>query len=416
MILVALSGAILIGFLGIVVDLGRLYVTKTELQSAMDACALAAAAELKADAQAIERAVSAGITAGNRNAVGFQAASANVTAADILFSDRLSDNSTTYPFGYVANTAANPTTATYALCARAETGIVTWFMQVLQGLTGSPVTTGTVGAWATATLVSSQINCALPIGLCKLPAAPSTSPLQGLVVGQWVTSKLTASATGSFDWIDFNPGEPTPGCAGGGANELACIIKGQGQCSLAGSGTQVGEQGNIESLNKAWNTRFGLYKGGETPATAPPDFTGHSYNPTSWPTKFNAYGGSGATQNFQTARAGHMPYQGDALSGITLNGYTNSSNATLQASGADRRIVTVPVVDCTSWAASTPQTVPILDYACVLMLHPLSQQHEDGTEEVWLEYRGAANSAASPCSTSGLAGGTAGPLVPALVH
>lgn len=412
MILVALSGAILIGFLGIVVDLGRLYVTKTELQSAMDACALAAAAELKADPQAIERAVSAGITAGNRNAVGFQAASANVTAADILFSDRLSDNSTTYPFGYVANTAADPATSSYAMCARAETGIVTWFMQVLQGMIGSPVTTGTVGAWATATLVSSQINCALPIGLCKLPSAPSTNPLQGLVVGQWVTSKLTASATGSFDWIDFTP-------PGGGASELGNIIKGQGQCSLATGGTEVGEQGNKASLGKAWNTRFGLYKGGDTPETAPPDFTGYAYTPTSWPSKFDAYGGSsGTTPNFRTARAGYLPYQGDAASGIAMNGgYTNSSNATLQASGADRRIVTVPVVDCTSWAASTPQTVPILDYACVLMLHPMSNDNGPAAgEEVWLEYRGAANSAASPCSTSGLAGGTAGPLVPALVH
>lgn len=409
MILVALSGAILIGFIGIVVDLGRLYVTKTELQSAMDACALAAAAELKADPQAIERAVNAGITAGNRNSVGFQAVSANVTAADILFSDRLSDNSTTYPFGYVANTAADPVTSAYAMCARAETGIVTWFMQVLQGLIGSPVTTGTVGAWATATLVSSQINCALPIGLCKLPAAPSTSPLQGLVVGQWVTSKLTASATGSFDWIDFTP-------PGGGANELGNIIKGQGQCNLAAGGTEVGEQGNKASLGKAWNTRFGLYKGGETPDTAPPDFTGYAYTPTSWPSKFNAWGGSGT--NFQSARAGFMPYQGDALSGINMNGgYTNSTSATLQASGADRRIVTVPVVDCTSWAASSPQTVPILDYACVLMLHPMSNDNGPAAgEEVWLEYRGSANSPGSPCSTSGLAGGTAGPLVPALVH
>lgn len=409
MILVALSGAILIGFLGIVVDLGRLFVTKTELQSAMDACALAAAAELKADPQAIERAVSAGITAGNRNAVGFQAVSANITAADILFSDRLSDNSTSWPFGYIANTAADPTTSKYAMCARAETGIVTWFMQVLQGLIGAPTTTGTVGAWATATLVSSQINCALPIGLCKLPAAPSTNPLQGLVVGQWVTSKLTASATGSFDWIDFTP-------PAGGASELGNIIKGQGQCSLSATGSEVGEQGNKASLGKAWNTRFGLYKGGETAATAPPDFTGYAYTPTSWPAKFNAWSGSGT--NFQAARAGYMPYQGNAASGIPLNGgYTNSTSATLQANGADRRIVTVPVVDCTSWAASTPQTVPVLDYACVLMLHPMSNDNGPAAgEEVWLEYRGAANSPGSPCSTSGLAGGTAGPLVPALVH
>src|SRR5688572_33349528 len=100
LVLVGISIAVLIGFLGIVVDLGRLFVTKTELQSAMDACALAAAGELKPgvippDTQAIARAISAGITAGTRNRADLQSAAASVTAANIYFSDRLSDNSTT---------------------------------------------------------------------------------------------------------------------------------------------------------------------------------------------------------------------------------------------------------------------------------------------------------------------------------
>ena len=47
LVLVGISLAVLIGFLGIVIDLGRLFVTKTELQTAMDACALAASAELR---------------------------------------------------------------------------------------------------------------------------------------------------------------------------------------------------------------------------------------------------------------------------------------------------------------------------------------------------------------------------------
>jgi len=37
---------VLIAFLGMTVDLGRLFITKTELSNAADACALAAAAEL----------------------------------------------------------------------------------------------------------------------------------------------------------------------------------------------------------------------------------------------------------------------------------------------------------------------------------------------------------------------------------
>ena len=86
LVLFGIALAVLIGFLGIVVDLGRLFVTKTELQTAMDACALAAAAELRPglnppDLSAVNRAVSAGITAGTRNRVDLQAAPVAITAA-----------------------------------------------------------------------------------------------------------------------------------------------------------------------------------------------------------------------------------------------------------------------------------------------------------------------------------------------
>lgn len=409
LIMVALAAVALFGFLGIVADLGHLFVTKTELQSAMDACSLAAAAELRPgvappDTQAINRAVSAGVLAGNRNNVDFQSHDANITAADILFSNRLSDNTSTFPYGYVSSAAANFATERYVMCARVQSGIGTWFMQVLESFLGVPSGPKSVSAFATATLQPSQINCAIPLGMCTLPGAPASNPLQGMVVGQWMTSKLSASATGSFDWIDFTP-------PGGGANELADLIKGQGQCSLPSTGTQVGEQGNKNSLGKAWNTRFGLYKGGDSVATAPPDYTGYAYTPISWPSKFNAFG------DFQTARASHLPFQGDA-SGISLNGgYTISNSTVLQANGSDRRLVTVPVVDCSSWTTSNPQQVPVLGYACALMLHPMSKDNgPSASEEVWLEYRGASNDPASPCFTSGLGGGTAGPLVPVLVH
>ncbi len=411
LVFVGISLAVLVGFLGIVVDLGRLFVTKTELQSAMDACALAAAAELKPgvippDTQAIARAVSAGITAGTRNKVGFQAAPAAVTAADIYFSDHLSDNSTTFPFGYVPSGAADPATARYALCARSVNGIASWFMQVLQTFLAAPVTASTVGAWATATLQPAQVSCAMPIGVCKLPTGTPANPLAGMTVGQWLSGKLENAATGSYSWVDFSPG-------GGGANELAQIIKGSGQCSVPTTGTQVGQQGNIESLDKAWNTRFGLYKGADTSSTATPDFTGYAYTPLNWPSRFNAFGGTSATApNYQSARSGNMTYQG-----TPGQGYQSTTSTDLAAKGADRRLATVPIVDCSAWASSNPQTQPVLAYACVLLLHPMTHTSDPlYSADMWLEYRGAANDPTSPCSTSGMAGGTTGPLVPVLVH
>jgi hypothetical protein len=414
LILVGISLAVLIGFLGIVVDLGRLFVTKTELQTAMDACALAAAAELKPgvnppDTQAITRAVSAGITAGTRNRVGFQSAATTITAADIYFSDRLSNNSGTFPFGYVPSASADPATARYVLCARTEGGIATWFMQVLQGFLGKAPTPNAVGAWATATLKPAQLACAIPIGVCTLPGATPSDPFAGMTQGTWLSSKLENAATGSYSWVDFSPNA-------GGANEAAELIKGTGLCSVPAVGSQVGQQGNIESLDKAWNTRFGLYKGADSLSTAPPDRTGYAYTPLNWPARFNAFGGDTDVDaddpNFQTARGTNSTYQG-----IPGQGYQSATQSELAASGADRRLVVVPIVNCDAWAASNPQTVPVLGYACVLMLHPMTHTSDPlYSEDVWLEFRGAANHPNSPCNTSGVAGGTAGPLVPVLVH
>src|SRR5260370_36486475 len=45
-IVVALSLAVLIGFVGLALDLGKVYVTKSEVQNSADACALAAARDL----------------------------------------------------------------------------------------------------------------------------------------------------------------------------------------------------------------------------------------------------------------------------------------------------------------------------------------------------------------------------------
>lgn len=406
-IITALSIVVLIGFVGLALDLGRLYVNKTELQNAADACALAASRELTCDPAAgpcsdifLNNAVAAGIAVAARNTRDFQDTSVTIAPDDVRFHIEIGPND-----DYDASGSAD-VDSRFVMCIAKAQSIPPWFMQVLgQGPSD-------VSAYAVATLRNAQTNCAIPIGLCKPPSAPTTSPLDGLVVGQWITSKLSESSTGSFDWIDFSPN------SGGGASELADLFKGGGQCDLPppGTGSQVGQQGNIASLGKAWNTRFGLYKGSDSVTTAPPDWTGANFTPTSWPTKFNAYAGTSAgSSNYLAARAGYMPYNGPQLNG----GYKPSTQQDHTNFGADRRVVVVPVVNCESWKTSNPQTVPILGYACALMLHPMSNDNGPGSgEEVWLEYRGSATDPSSPCATSGSVGGpgSIGPLVPSLVQ
>jgi hypothetical protein len=92
-----------------------------------------------------------------------------------------------------------------------------------------------VSALATATLSPAQTNCAIPMGLCVRPGG--SAPDYGDVKGDWYGLDFTetggnANYTGNFRWIDFDPSATTPGCSGGGAQELACLMAGAGQCSL----------------------------------------------------------------------------------------------------------------------------------------------------------------------------------------
>lgn len=431
-IMVALSLALLIGFLGLALDMGRLFIVKTELQNAMDACALAAAGALGTPGQ-LAVAESRGILVGEKNKVDFQRDYVDIQEdRDVTFSTTLNGN-------YLPKGSADPA-STYARCEVTPGGFVPWFMQVLQSWLGEPSGPNSVNAFAVATLGPGQVACAIPVGLCMKPGGTETDPFVGFEVGRWECSKFPTGIVsvdcptptaphGSFNWIDFTP-------TGGGASELADILAGVGACE-AEIGDCVGEPGNMQSLAKAWNTRFGLYQGGLNVGNALPDWTGFAYKPTTAyspmgkpdisPTTWrefsdapqNAYSGTPAAgviaQNFLASRTNYITYQNTNPNRINpLNGITSAQHAAL---GGDRRLVTVPVVDCSKYSTgyaecSSPKTVKILGFACVLMLHPF----DDPKDDIYLEYLGSANTPGNPCATSGLPGGLDGPPVPTLVQ
>lgn len=400
-IIVGICIVVLVGMIGLVVDMGHLFVFKSELQNAADSCALAAAKELDGAGDAILRAESAGITVGQQNKADLQGAGVTILPANIKFSATLSPNS-----NYLSQAAgANPATAKYAMCTLNRSGIAMWFMQVM-GMGNQ-----TVAAEAVATLSPSQTACAIPIGVCKQGSGANF----GLVTGKWYSGKFSAGSggTGSYDWIDFTP-------PGGGANELKDLLAGVGECNLPPVGTMVGEQGQIVGLTDAWNSRFGVYKNGGpyNVTTAAPDFTGLAYTAATWPhanaaTPENAYSGtpdSGSTMNYLAAQAARSPYQSTDPSAVGMPPFRASNVANHTQYGANRRLVVAPVVDC-SLLSSPTQQIPVLAYACILMLNPIS-----GPTNVVLEARGLASSASSPCASFGVPGGSVGPLVPVLVQ
>jgi Flp pilus assembly protein TadG len=398
-IIVGLMLVVILGFIGLAIDGGHLYLSKTELQNASDACALAASYELAGapaiPAAAFPRAEAAGRTIAKQNKVNFQGSS--ITDADIT----VTFGNTLAAGGTWTGAGAASSDSKYVRCTIGRSGIAPYFMGVM-GFGPQ-----TVNSLATATLAPAQTNCGIPLGMCTVGGATASSvPPFGLVAGQWFNGKFKDGG-GNWNWIDYSP-------PSGGESELAGLLTGDGMCSL-GVSNLVGTPGNMgNAAAKAWNTRFGLYQGSFDVTNAAPDFTGFAYTPADWPSASNALG------DFITRRSAHSPYgsdvaNGNAITGLSLSNAYNPVTTVAQYTtyGADRRLVISPIIDCSALTGGT-HTTTILGWACVLMLQPI----DDPNSTINMEYEGLSSAPGSPCATSGVVGSSSsvGPMVPALTQ
>jgi Flp pilus assembly protein TadG len=407
----------LVGFMGIALDFGKLFVVKGELQTALDSCALAAAQELDLQPTAITRATSAGKTAGNLNRVHFQSASwsgkGQLVDTDITF--KAPDYSST----------TDPTVAQYVECQHTHPAVQLWLLRAL-GAFSSDTTlypgTLNVAASAVATRAHGQTTCPIPVTMKPRECSPGvacTGPNYGMVPGEWVTLLTSQSAIpgGYIGWANLD-----------GSNSASeTVAEMNGKC-----GTRVddvlGTPGTQTNISEPWNYRFGIYKKAPDFSTDPsymrPDLSGYAYTAANWPRSSTecagipgtlpckAYDGNIPTgahvsaDNFVAKQAafaacGSSVSNCESITGLSLNSFQDVTDGT---SGTNnRRIVTVPVTDSSN---------KVIDFSCMFMLQPLSIPMAD----VQLEYIGNASLPTSPCSFSGMPGGVAGPLVPALVR
>ncbi len=398
-VLVGIALLAMVAITGLALDLGKLYVVKSELQNSADACALAAAQELTgANDNQLSLAEAAGATAGGRHKVLFQESAVSYSeAGSIEFS---TDNSA----GSYASAGATGTAAKsirYVRCRAVRTGIPTWFIQVLSLLPGGAMDAQEVSATAVATLKPSQSTCSLPAGVCGNTTT--------LVVGDWYMGAVdpkdtTGTAQSVFKWIDFTP-------PNGGASELAAQLRGGGACNVPATNTLVGETGAIASLANDFNTRFGIYQGNLNPEDSPPDSSGYAYNAATW------IPGKQAFADFASKRGANVPYQSDQLTGLKTQGSIKDSNF-LEQHGQDRRVMPAPLLDCSNVVNNQ---IRITAWGCFFLLHPSRNNLGGGSTQyprMMLEYLGDAHAADSPCASYGLPGGSSasGPLVATLVQ
>lgn len=403
----------LLGFIGYALDFGRAFIVKTELQSAVDSCALSAARELDGTADAIADAINAGLTAGNANGVEFQSASwagkGQLTTANIMFRDGS------------FNLTSNALVARYAECQHTQSGVQLWLIRSFAAFfgDGTPIPTSLeVTARAVATRASAQTTCPVPLAL-KPKAGGSNLNDYGFAIGEWVTLIMEAggATNGEIGWANLD----------GSNNAAETVAEMDGYCGTE-VGDTLGTPGVQATVVDNWNYRFGIYKSSGNPSIyhQRPDFTGYAYTTQNWPNQFNAYDGdppAGAHPTADNFVAKRGTFASCADTGTQVRGGPNSCEGITGASlnsfqklaapgmtigghrqyGMDRRLVVVPVVN---------EAKSVIDWACMLMLEPLSLPMTTAK----LEYRGLAGAASSPCTTSGLPGGTAGPLVPVLVR
>lgn len=414
-ITVCLTLVFLLGFMGFALDLGRLFIVKHELQTALDSCALAAAQELDGQPTAIARAVSAGQSAGNANRVNLQSANwdgkGQLTAASFQFFDASLTPTTT------------PDLARYVECSHTQPAVRLWLLQAMNAFLGEAQAgpaTQNVGARAVATRTSAQTTCPVPLML-RPKVTGAGAPDYGYTRGDWV--KLLADPAGATSnfvgWANLD------GTSSASSTESELL---RGYCDVR-LDVPLGTPGVQNAIADAWNARFGIYRNQGSPSQPfmQPDMTGYAYSTANWPSGRAAYDGPvppGAhptAANFETKRAS---FASCADTGTQVTGANSCSTISQRpigggfnklaepGAGADghwkygvnKRLVIVPV--------STTYPGKVEDYACMLILQPMTIPMTD----VALEFIGNAGAIDSPCTTNGIPGGTAGPQVPVLVR
>ena len=383
----AISAAILmlalLGFVGLAVDLSQIAVVRAELQSAADACVLASVSELNGAPDGPMRGDLLGqFVGGVRNRRSFQSVAVDAAQVRVSFSPSLNGN-------FLGSAAGAPATSRFARCTVTAPSLRLGFMS----LWGRGVTD--LSAVATATTQPSQSVCSIPMGMCEGTNGDSRN--FGYPIGSKIV--LGASQTsGYFTWANVMDASTSSGL-----EPYVQALLGYGVCDVPTPADRcIGiKTGVISSMDDAWNSRFGLYKQGANsldPAVAIPDLTGYGYRPPP---------AGGAYTDYRSVRVpARQAFQGNIPS------YRTPSQVHVLWGASSRRMVSLPVVKCTSLACGSGAR-PIVGWACALMLSPKSS-----SQNAEIEYRGRADDPAAGCVTAGAPGGgdAIGPLVPVLVQ
>ncbi|WP_342113828.1 TadE/TadG family type IV pilus assembly protein [Pseudoduganella sp. OTU4001] len=270
---------VLIPVSGLVIDLGHLYIVKTELQNMADSAALAAGKDLDNTDAGLDKAVASGIALASKNRYDF-GRTMTMTSANFRFADNPEG-----PWYTLAQSKGNATGRTFVEVdtrsggnGGASTTINTWLMRIAGDNSTSTYSIAVAGRF---------VNTVTPIGICAIDPTRRTANYnygafteiveygfrRGMSYNLFGLGTLGGA---SSDPYTINPINSPPTCvpANSSTNVTAPFIcAGNSAVLPTGIGQVYTNTGVAATLSKAFNSRFNDYSGGSKcdPATAPPD-------------------------------------------------------------------------------------------------------------------------------------------------
>lgn len=257
---------VLLGMVALSFDIGRISATQSELQSYADNLAVAAAAELDGETDAINRAAAAAATLISDTQT-FGAGGRQLTTADyaLVFFRRGASGPGTVLTLDPATTVYSPADQAAARYVRAVVGprnVGTPFAAVLSLITGDALVSTDVGAQATAGL--DEYACDItPLMFC-VPTGWDADQNIGQMIRLRTGGQNAAWGPGNFGFLDPSKNEVNPGgpCKNLNGQQLdACLIA--AERSTSGCFSQEGvdlEPGQKTGRNaSAFNVLFDIY-------------------------------------------------------------------------------------------------------------------------------------------------------------
>jgi Flp pilus assembly protein TadG len=276
-IVLGLSLVTLFAMGGVVLDLGHLYVAKSELQNAADAAALAGAVRLNETATGITNARDNVIAVAAQNNFNFST-SVTLTEANVEYS-----SSPSGPWVSYATAFASPTGMTFVRVNTGPQVMDTYLMRVVGPAFNTISTFGLAVA-------GRFVNNVTPIGVCAIKNAAGASRPKGEVLPtgelaqfgfrRGVSYNIFALGPlgGSSDPYLLNPVDvypnPCNGTSSSANNTAPFVCNGSSAILTSAPGTAYGNTGlSSGKIEAALNSRFNTFGGSSVciPAQAPPD-------------------------------------------------------------------------------------------------------------------------------------------------